>query len=351
MQKRKSIMKNALKVMLAVGIIVLISFMGELPVKAYTSDSDIPAPTGVSVPEKSIEDSIRISWDPITWPSLDPGTAFGSSLDEVGYIVYYGKDFGNLEHKWIYSSKDETERCSTYIDGLENGTYYVIVCAGTRRMSRIGDISYTYTPGKESEVKTVTVNLTELEFIISGETYKKGYDFYENIKAGKKKTFVITSNADMELALDPLNYLAKNKNYCKVKRVNGGKTLKLSFTKKAEKGKYYFSLTGPDSSKQLVEITVYENYPGEIKDFEVSKQNVKSGKKSTVKVTTYLDDDVFLEPVNDLAQNTKYVKVKNGQTGKITFSKNAQKGKYEFQITIKKTYWLTTYTTFTIEVK
>ncbi|MBQ3280964.1 MAG: hypothetical protein IJH41_01010 [Eubacterium sp.] len=67
---------------------------------------------------------------------------------------------------------------------------------------------------------------------------------------------------------------------------------------------------------------------------------VKKGKKTTVKVTSDSGAKLTVKANNAKAKKAlkkKYVKVKNGKTAKITFTKKAPKGKYKFKVTSPET--------------
>lgn len=327
-------MKKITKVLVIISFLLFLGLLENLPVYAYVADSDLPAPTEVTVPEVSFN-SIRISWKAITWPELDPGKPLSNNLEETGYIVYYTSDGETVEHEWVFNHN--TDEFSTTIDDLSEGTYYIIVCAATKRESHLGSVSYTFTPGKKSEEKKCTVKQLFPSFDISD---------YE-INTGKKKTVKITSNTDMKISLKPLNYLAENKKYVTVK---GGTTAKIVFSKKAKKGIYYFKSEVPGFD-DVISIKVYDNDPEEVKEIEISKTKISSGKTTTVKVTNYWKTKITLEPENELAKESKYVKYKNGKTGKIIFDKDAPKGSYEFSATVKYPDGMYSIsTTYTIEV-
>ena len=60
---------------------------------------------------------------------------------------------------------------------------------------------------------------------------------------------------------------------------------------------------------------------------------MKKGKKTTVKVTSDSGAKLTAAGKNSKAKKAlkkKYVKIKNGKTVKITFTKKAPKGKYTF---------------------
>ena len=57
------------------------------------------------------------------------------------------------------------------------------------------------------------------------------------------------------------------------------------------------------------------------------------GKKTVIKITSDSGTKITIKGKNARAKNKKFVKIKNGKTAKLTFSKNAVKGKYTFTVT------------------
>jgi hypothetical protein len=70
--------------------------------------------------------------------------------------------------------------------------------------------------------------------------------------------------------------------------------------------------------------------------FKVSKKTVKKGKKTTVKVTSNSGAKIKVAGANKKTKKIikkKFVKIKNGKTAKIIFTKKVPKGKYTFKVT------------------
>ena len=68
---------------------------------------------------------------------------------------------------------------------------------------------------------------------------------------------------------------------------------------------------------------------------KVTPKTVKKGKKTTVKVTSNSGAKLRTVASNKKAKSAlkkKYVKIKEGKTAKITFTKKAPKGKYTFKV-------------------
>ncbi len=88
---------------------------------------------------------------------------------------------------------------------------------------------------------------------------------------------------------------------------------------------------------------------------KASPKTVKKGKKTTVKVTSNSGAKLKAAASNSKAKSAlkkKYVKIKNGKTVKITFTKKAPKGKYKFKVTSPaKGNYKKTVKTVTIKVK
>ncbi|MBR2547093.1 MAG: hypothetical protein IKF07_02730 [Eubacterium sp.] len=88
---------------------------------------------------------------------------------------------------------------------------------------------------------------------------------------------------------------------------------------------------------------------------KASPKTVKKGRKTTVKVTSNSGAKLTVKVSNSKARTAlkkKYVKITNGKTAKITFTKKAPKGKYKFKVTspANGSYKKTT-KTITINVK
>ena len=88
---------------------------------------------------------------------------------------------------------------------------------------------------------------------------------------------------------------------------------------------------------------------------KASPKTVKKGKKTTVKVTSNSGAKLKAAASNKKAKQAlkkKFVKIKNGKTVKITFTKKAPKGKYKFKVTSPaKGGYEKTVKTVTIKVK
>ena len=337
--RKGNYMKKIIKSVLVLGLTLFLVSLVNYPISAYVEDRDLPAPTQVKVsPEKTAGDTVSISWKPIEWPELRP-TQYYESLDSKGYMVFYSKDGEHWNTKWVsngtVSSYEEADH--TYIDGLEPGAYQIYVCAATKRSSRLNEgYSGFVTSGKASKIKKCKVIALEYYHISDTE-----------VIVGKKKTINITTNTGIPISVEPLNILAQNNDYVVIKE---GKTTKISFSKTAKPGTYYFKSSIPGFSKTF-SILVHNENTKYYNTYELSKRTVKAGKQSTVKIKSNdWDTKLTIEPENELAKNAKNVTIKNGKTGKITFSKAAKKGTYEFKISISPLSWLTTYETVFITV-
>ncbi len=88
---------------------------------------------------------------------------------------------------------------------------------------------------------------------------------------------------------------------------------------------------------------------------KTSKKSVKKGKKTTVKVTSNSGAKLTVKASNSKAKKQlkkKYLKITNGKTAKIKFTKKVPKGKYTFKVTSPaKGNFKKTVKTVTIKVK
>ena len=94
---------------------------------------------------------------------------------------------------------------------------------------------------------TVDKPITEQKVNAKIEAAKKKARF------GKKTVIKIFSNAGIKLTVKAKNARAKNKKFVKIKN---GKTAKLTFSKKAVKGKYTFTVTSPDVGVKTITVRV-----------------------------------------------------------------------------------------------
>ena len=112
-----------------------------------------------------------------------------------------------------------------------------------------------------------------------------------------------------------------------------------------------------DCSSELVELDLDAEGGDEpvSATIKASKKTVKKGKRTTVKVTSNSGAKLTVKSSNKKAKTAlkkKYVKISNGKTAKITFTKKAPKGKYKFKVTSpSKDNFKKTEKTITINVK
>ncbi len=66
---------------------------------------------------------------------------------------------------------------------------------------------------------------------------------------------------------------------------------------------------------------------------KASATTAKKGKKTVIKLTADSGAKLTVTGTNANAKNKKFVKIKNGKTAKLTFTKKAKKGKYTFKVT------------------
>ena len=66
---------------------------------------------------------------------------------------------------------------------------------------------------------------------------------------------------------------------------------------------------------------------------EAAKKMARFGKKTVIKIFSNAGIKLTVKAKNARAKNKKFVKIKNGKTAKLTFSKKAVKGKYTFTVT------------------
>ena len=66
---------------------------------------------------------------------------------------------------------------------------------------------------------------------------------------------------------------------------------------------------------------------------KASKTSVKLGKKATIKITADSKAKLTVKAKSKNAKNKKYVKITNGKTAKLAFTRKAPKGTYKFTVT------------------
>lgn len=178
---------------------------------------------------------VTYSWVEVDYSSAVTGDdEYLSALimDEDGNVTYYGR-IKALKHEY-----DESGRVRINLQGKRKSGESLYVF----NEHYSGNIDTDWS----SALKKMIIEVGPIDARPASATIKVSP---KTVRKGKKTTVKVTSNSGAKLTAKASNSKAKKALKKKYVKIKAGKTAKITFTKKAPKGKYTFKVTSPAKGK------------------------------------------------------------------------------------------------------